>query len=60
MCLYRDGRDSVAWHGDRVGRAKDLDTMVAILRGVGPHRPVLVRAAAASPAGSRSATATSW
>jgi alkylated DNA repair dioxygenase AlkB len=20
MCLYRDGRDSVAWHGDTVGR----------------------------------------
>ena len=20
MCLYRDGRDSVAWHGDRIGR----------------------------------------
>src|SRR4051812_19209499 len=19
MCLYRDGRDSVAWHGDRIG-----------------------------------------
>ena len=26
MCLYRDGRDSVAWHGDRIGRSKDLDT----------------------------------
>ena len=21
-CLYRDGRDSVAWHGDRIGRGK--------------------------------------
>src|SRR5829696_4257249 len=21
MCLYRDGRDSVAWHGDRIGPA---------------------------------------
>lgn len=31
LCLYRDGRDSVAWHGDRIGRSKDLDTMVAIL-----------------------------
>ena len=20
LCLYRDGRDSVAWHGDRIGR----------------------------------------
>jgi len=31
MCLYRDGRDSVAWHGDRIGRSSREDTMVAIL-----------------------------
>ena len=31
MCYYRDGRDSVAWHGDRIGRSKTSDTMVAIL-----------------------------
>ncbi len=31
MCLYRDGRDSVAWHGDRIGRGATADTMVAIL-----------------------------
>jgi len=31
MCLYRDGRDSVAWHGDRIGRSSHQDTMVAIL-----------------------------
>src|SRR5690242_1609138 len=31
MCLYRDGRDSVAWHGDRIGRGRAADTMVAIL-----------------------------
>ena len=31
LCLYRDGRDSVAWHGDRIGRSRDQDTMVAIL-----------------------------
>src|SRR6478672_9850893 len=42
MCLYRDGRDSVAWHGDRVGRAKDLDTMVAILS-VGSARSLMLR-----------------
>ena len=42
MCLYRDGRDSVAWHGDRVGRAKDLDTMVAILS-VGSARTLSLR-----------------
>lgn len=31
LCLYRDGRDSVAWHGDRTGRSATQDTMVAIL-----------------------------
>ena len=31
MCLYRDGRDSVAWHGDTIGRSARHDTMVAIL-----------------------------
>ncbi|NYG08136.1 alkylated DNA repair dioxygenase AlkB [Phycicoccus badiiscoriae] len=42
MCLYRDGRDSVAWHGDRVGRAKDLDTMVGILS-IGSARTLSLR-----------------
>ncbi|RNI20460.1 alpha-ketoglutarate-dependent dioxygenase AlkB [Flexivirga caeni] len=31
MCLYRDGRDSVAWHGDRIGRSSTQDTMIAIV-----------------------------
>jgi alkylated DNA repair dioxygenase AlkB len=31
LCLYRDGRDSVAWHGDTTGRSRYQDTMVAIL-----------------------------
>ncbi len=31
MCLYRDGRDSVAWHGDTIGRSRTEDTMVAIV-----------------------------
>lgn len=31
MCFYRDGRDSVAWHGDTHGRSSHSDTMVAIL-----------------------------
>lgn len=30
-CLYRDGADSVAWHGDNIGRGKFRDTMVAIV-----------------------------
>src|SRR6478609_8848714 len=40
LCLYRDGRDSVAWHGDRIGRSRTEDTMVAILS-VGAARPLL-------------------
>jgi alkylated DNA repair dioxygenase AlkB len=31
LCLYRHGEDSVAWHGDRIGRSRDQDTMVAIV-----------------------------
>jgi alkylated DNA repair dioxygenase AlkB len=31
LCFYRDGRDSVAWHGDTIGRSSTEDTMVAIL-----------------------------
>jgi alkylated DNA repair dioxygenase AlkB len=42
MCLYRDGRDSVAWHGDTIGRGKSTDTMVAIIS-VGSARNFLLR-----------------
>ena len=42
LCLYRDGRDSVAWHGDTIGRGRTEDTMVAILS-LGTPRPLLVR-----------------
>jgi alkylated DNA repair dioxygenase AlkB len=31
LCLYRDGSDSVAWHGDDIGRSRTEDTMVAIV-----------------------------
>jgi alkylated DNA repair dioxygenase AlkB len=31
LCLYRDGSDSVAWHGDNIGRSKTDDTMVAFV-----------------------------
>ena len=44
MCLYRDGRDSVAWHGDRLGRGRSADTMVAIVS-FGSPRPLLLRPA---------------
>ncbi len=42
LCLYRDGHDSVAWHGDRIGRSRDRDTMVAILS-VGAPRDLMLR-----------------
>ena len=31
FCLYRDGADSVAWHGDTIGRGRAEDTMIAIV-----------------------------
>jgi alkylated DNA repair dioxygenase AlkB len=39
---YRDGRDSVAWHGDTIGRGKTTDTMVAIVS-VGDPRKLHLR-----------------
>lgn len=42
LCFYRDGRDSVAWHGDRIGRSRNQDTMVAILS-LGESRRLLLR-----------------
>ncbi|SCG60642.1 alpha-ketoglutarate-dependent dioxygenase AlkB [Micromonospora halophytica] len=42
MCLYRDGRDSVAWHGDTLGRSAHTDTMVAIVS-FGSPRALLLR-----------------
>lgn len=42
MCLYRSGQDSVAWHGDRFGRAATHDTMVAIVS-IGAPRALLLR-----------------
>ena len=42
LCLYRDGRDSVAWHGDTTGRGRTQDTMVAIVS-LGAPRALLLR-----------------
>lgn len=42
LCYYRHGDDSVAWHGDRIGRSRHEDTMVAIVS-LGAHRPLLLR-----------------
>jgi alkylated DNA repair dioxygenase AlkB len=48
LCFYRDGRDSVAWHGDRTGRGSTQDTMVAIVS-LGTARPLLLRPAGGGP-----------
>jgi alkylated DNA repair dioxygenase AlkB len=40
-CFYRDGHDSVAWHGDRIGRGDREDTMVAIVSLGDPRRLAL-------------------
>lgn len=42
MCFYRDGRDGVAWHGDRIGRSRSEDVMVAIVS-FGAPRALLLR-----------------
>ncbi len=42
LCLYRDGRDSVAWHGDTLGRGSSENTMVAILS-LGTPRTLALR-----------------
>jgi alkylated DNA repair dioxygenase AlkB len=75
-CYYRDGRDSVAWHGDTIGRGSTHDTMVAIVscssRGTSTSRSYIWRrsatragstcapAAAVRRSWSRWATATWW
>ena len=42
LCFYRDERDSVAWHGDTIGRSARHDTMVAILS-LGSPRTLALR-----------------
>ena len=37
-CYYRDGHDSVAWHGDNIGRGRPQDTMVAIVSFGSPRK----------------------
>ncbi|GAA3050903.1 alpha-ketoglutarate-dependent dioxygenase AlkB [Actinokineospora globicatena] len=49
LCLYRDGRDSVAWHGDRVGRGSTEDTCVAIAS-LGATRVLALRPRTGGPA----------
>ena len=53
LCLYRDGRDSVAWHGDTTGRGSAGDTIVAIVS-LGAPRALLLRPRGGGPALRRS------
>jgi alkylated DNA repair dioxygenase AlkB len=57
LCLYRYGRDSVAWHGDRLrrqptngagGRGHTEDTMVAIVS-LGDPRALMLRPRGGGP-----------
>jgi alkylated DNA repair dioxygenase AlkB len=48
--LYRDGNDSVAWHGDRIGRVR-ADAVVAILS-LGATRTLLLRPNGGGPSSS--------
>ena len=47
--LYRDGADSVAWHGDRV--ARELPSAVVALVSLGAVRPFRLRPTPGGPAG---------
>ena len=50
LCLYRNGADSVAWHGDRLGRGATEDTVVAIVSLGFPRRLSLRPRHGSSPA----------
>ncbi len=52
LCLYRDGADSVAWHGDTIGRSSTQDTMVAVLS-LGATRVFALRPRTAAADGRR-------
>ena len=59
-CLYRDGRDSVAWHGDRIGRGSTGQTVVAIVSLGHPRRLLLRPASGGASRSSSWGTATCW
>ncbi len=52
LCLYRDGADSVAWHGDTIGRGSTHDTIVAIVS-VGAARTLALRPRGGGPTAHR-------
>src|SRR5215210_4677952 len=45
--LYRDGRDSVAWHGDRV--AREMETALVAIVSIGERRPFRLRPKGGGP-----------
>jgi len=47
--MYLDGRDSVAWHGDTIGRGATQDTVVAIVS-LGAPRALALRPRRGGPA----------
>jgi alkylated DNA repair dioxygenase AlkB len=52
-CLYRGGGDSVAWHGDRIGRRggghRNADEAVVAIVSLGQRRRLLMRPVAGGP-----------
>jgi alkylated DNA repair dioxygenase AlkB len=65
LCYYRDGRDSVAWHGDRIGRGAPTERMAPVRTRWSPSSPwarpatcCCAPCAAATPYGAPWATAT--
>ncbi len=48
LCRYRTGQDSVAWHGDTIGRARHDDTVVAVLS-LGAERTFALRRRGGGP-----------
>lgn len=60
LCCYRDGSDSVAWHGDTIGRSSTEDTMVAIVSLGATRTFALRRRGGGRRSGCRRRTATCW
>jgi alkylated DNA repair dioxygenase AlkB len=48
LALYRDGSDSVSWHGDTLGRRSPADTLVAVVS-LGEPRRFLLRPTSGGP-----------
>ena len=60
LCFYRDGADSVAWHGDDTGRSQPRTRWSPSCRSAPRVRCCCVRAAAGTRSGTPSATVTCW